>query len=344
MFKKNKALSIILGAALAVPVIATAVPANSFEAKAATTVSITEFGAIPNDSKDDREAINNAIRDVSEAGGGTITFPRGTFNITLEPLYGVGIELKDNVTLSMSKNTIFKVKGNNYKRYAVVGIKACKNVVIKGGQIHGERKSHGGGLNEDCFGVNIRDAQNIRLENMIIKDNVTDGIYLGTMSDTDNLLGCKQIYIKNCTVSNNGRNNIAIVDADNVTIDSCKIKKANGLQPQCGINIEPNTNGGYVKKNQICNKITIKNTTVTCVRSGVDNNFFAFQIINPYHNSGNNQVVAKNVTISKCTFGGDAGNFSGSKVTIKNSTIKGTFYAKMKTTLKKTKIKHLYNY
>jgi polygalacturonase len=343
---RNKFVAAILSTVLAVPAIATLVPAVGLNTKAAVTVDVTKYGAIPNDSKDDVNAINSAIDDVNAKGGGTVTMPAGTFDIVLDDKYGgYGINLKDNVTLSMNKKTILKVKGNNLQRYSVIGIRACSNVTVKGGQINGERKTHKGGFSEDCYGINIRDAKNIKLEKMTIKDNLADGIYIGTMSDTDSLYGCNKITIKSCTVSNSGRNNIAIVDADNVTIDKCTIKKAKGYNPQCGINIEPNTNGGKPAKDMICNKITIKNTKVTCVGMGEDNKYFALQIMNPYHyDSSLNNVVAKNVKIDNCNLGGDVGNFSGSKVTFNKCKIKGTLYTKKPTKIKKTKYGSLEQY
>ena len=335
---RNKLVAVIMSTALVVPAIATAIPAATLDAQAAVTVDVTKYGAKPNDSKDDVDAINSAIKDVSGSGGGTVKMPAGTFDIVLDNKYGgYGINLENNVTLSMNKKTILKVKGNSLDRYSVIGIRNVSNVTIKGGQLRGERKSHKGGFSEDCYGVNIRDAKNVKLEGMTIKDNLADGIYIGTMSDTDGLYGCNKVTIKSCTVSNSGRNNIAIVDADNVTIDKCTIKKAKGHDPQCGINIEPNTNGGVPAKDMICNKITIKNTKVTCVGMGENNKYFALQIMNPYHyDSSRNNVVAKNVKITNCNLGGDCGNFSGSKVTFNKCKIKGTLYTKKPTKIKKT--------
>ena len=343
MMIKNKFIAIALSAVLAIPAAVTLIPGADIETKAEAAIDVTTYGALPDDNVDDREAINNAIRAANEAGGGTVTMPAGTFDVILEPLYGMGIELRDNVTLQMDKKTILKCTTKNWKRYAVISIKGCKNASIINGQIHGHRKSKV--TSEDCYGLNIRDASNIRIEGLTIKNIMTDGIYLGSMDDYDNLYGCNKITIKKCTVSNSGRNNIAIVDADNVTIDGCTIKKAKGIAPQCGINIEPNQDNGVPRKKQVCNKITIKNTKVTCVKSGVDNNYYALQIMNPWHNvSEKNNIVAKNVKITGCTLGGDCGNFSGSKVTFSNCKIAGTLYTKKPTTIKKTTYKKLASY
>ncbi len=310
--------------------------------RAALDVNVSEYGALPNDGKDDTEQINRAIREVSEAGGGTVNLDSGEFNIST-PIQ-IGIELKDNVTLNMTGSTVLRLKPNDKGYYDYIAIKNAHNVTIKGGRIYGDKKQHGKD-SEDCHAVCIKDSKNVKLENVKIYDAVTDGIYLGTMNDSDNLYGCSKITIKKCTISNSGRNNIGIVDADNVTIDGCTIKKAKGKAPQCGILIEPTTNGGKVIKDQICSNITIKNTKITCVKKGDRNGqFFAIMILNPYYYAGKNNVVAKKVTIDKCNLGGDAGNYSGQKVTLKNTTVKGTFYDHKGTKIKKCKISKLYKF
>jgi polygalacturonase len=311
-------------------------------AKAEVAVNASEYGAYPNDGVDDTEQINKAIREVSEAGGGIVTIDAGEFNIST-PVQ-IGIELKDNVTINMAANTVLRLKANSKNYYDYIAIKNAHNVTINGGKIYADKKQHVG-ESEDCHAICIKDSQNVKLENVKIYDAVTDGIYLGTMNDSDNLYGCSKITIKKCTVSNSGRNNIGIVDADNVTIDGCTIKKAKGKAPQCGILIEPTTNGGKVIKDQICSNITIKNTKITCVKKGDRNGqFFAIMILNPYYYAGKNNVVAKKVTIDKCTLGGDAGNYSGQKVTLKNTTVKGTFYDHKGTKLKKCKVGKLYRF
>ncbi|MBE5843690.1 MAG: hypothetical protein E7302_05840 [Butyrivibrio sp.] len=334
MMIKNKFIAIALSAVLAIPAAVTLIPGTGIETKAEAAIDVTTYGALPDDNVDDREAINNAIRAANEAGGGTVTMPAGTFDVILEPLYGMGIELQNNVTLSMDKNTILKVKSENKNRYEIISIKWKENVAVTGGQILGDKKSHKGKLSEDCFGVRVIDSKKVKIQNMTIKNVVTDGIYLGA---SNNSSGCNNVKITNCIINSSGRNNIAIVDADNVTIDKCKIYKAQGRQPECGINIEPNTNGGKPKKSQICKNITIKNTKVTCVKMGVDNHYFALQIINPYHyDSSLNNAIANKVTITNCDLGGDCGNFSGTNVTFNKCKIKGTLYTKKPTKLKKT--------
>ena len=207
----------------------------------------------------------------------------------------------------------------------------------------GDRSSNGK-KGADGHGIRILDCKNASISDMIIANNWGDGIYLGSMSLQDKLYGCNGVSITNCTVKNNRRNNIAIVDADNVTIDNCKILKAKGAQPSCGINIEPNMVNGKIPKNEVCKNITIKNTKITCKTKGKSNWYFAFQTIyNPYKPK---MASSKNVIIENCEFGGDAGNYSGKKFKMTNTKIKGTFYdnKKMKSKIKDCSIKSHYKF
>lgn len=60
------------------------------------TVSICDFGAVADDGMSDTEAVRSAIEKVSNAGGGTVLIPSGTFETG-------AVELKTGVNLNLSK-------------------------------------------------------------------------------------------------------------------------------------------------------------------------------------------------------------------------------------------------
>ncbi len=334
MFYKTRVYFAALAAGIIIPSAAFMASDSGISANAAGSFSVTDYGAVAGDGKDDLEAINNAITAANEAGGGVVTMPSGDFTIELGGMggNGYGIEMKSNVTLQMNKNTKLNVVPNSFDNYEVIRIKGMSNVSVTGGQILGDKNKHKSSGGEDGHGVVVKDSDNVNILNMTIKNCWGDGIYIGNL--VDNGTGGKNVTIKNCTIASNRRNNIGIIHGTNITIDKCKIKKAKGAQPQSGINIEPNTDGGNLASSQICRNINIKNTTVTCVKMGVDNNYFALQIMNPYFQS-NNHVVAEKVNITNCNLGGDVGNYAGKKVTLKKTKIKGTFYDHMGTKIKK---------
>lgn len=49
-----------------------------------TTYNVTDFGAIPNDGKDDTQAINTTIETAGKNGGGVVFFPKGTFYVNTD--------------------------------------------------------------------------------------------------------------------------------------------------------------------------------------------------------------------------------------------------------------------
>ena len=343
MRAKAKLLSLLISGVVLVPMLAFA-PGAGVSVKAATTYKLSDYGILPDDNKDDTAAINNFLSGTVGNGGGTVIFENGTYDIDILDFgYGVGINVvQPNVKFQLAAGTVLKVKPTTIGEYGVIDVKA-DGFSISGGKIQGDRSSNGK-QGADGHGIRVIDCKNASISNMTICNNWGDGIYLGSMSLEDKLYGCKGVTIKNCMISNNRRNNIAIVDADNVTIDGCKILKAKGAQPSCGINIEPNMVNGKIPSNEVCKNITIKNTKITCAAKGKSNWYFAFQTI--YNPSQPKMVSAKNVKIINCNFNGDAGNYSGKKVTIKNTKIKGTFYDnnKMKTKKKNCSFKHYYNF
>ncbi|WP_029320852.1 right-handed parallel beta-helix repeat-containing protein [Butyrivibrio sp. AE3004] len=344
---KTKALSMLMAAVISVPAIGISAPA-AVNVKAAGEFKPEDFGAKVNDGKGDRQAIKDALEKASEAGGGTVVFGDGTYDIDILDFSGTGIGIyvdKPNITFRFSKGTVLNVLPTKFDEFGAIDVRASGFCLEgNGGKIVGNRNGHSRVNSDEGHGISVKDCNNITITDVNITDCWGDGIYLGSSNSDGSLPGCSNINIKNCTVSNNRRNNIAIVAASNVVIDKCTIKKANGAAPQCGILIEPNTNGGNVPKNSVCKNITIKNTTITCKKKGDKNGqFFAFNILNPYFNS-NNKVVAKTVKITNCTFKGDCGNYSGKGVVLNKCKIKGTFYDHKKTKVKKSKISDHYKF
>ena len=68
-------------------------------------ISITECGAVADGQSNNAKAIQSAIDQVSNSGGGTVLIPTGTF------LSG-SIELKANVNLHLSIGAVLLASGN----------------------------------------------------------------------------------------------------------------------------------------------------------------------------------------------------------------------------------------
>lgn len=294
-----------------------------------TTINVQNYGATPNDDTDDTDAINEALIKASEdASVETVYIPSGTYIVNAES----GIKVWSNTNLTMASDTVLDVTGNSQENYNVIRTRNAQNITISGGKIQGERNKHNGSSGEWGMGIGLYDSSNVTISNVTITGNWGDGIYLGTRNETDDLYGCDNIRIENCNIYENRRSNISIVDADNVTIDNCTISNAGGTAPQCGINIEPNHDeNGRIPEKSICRNIRITNTTVNVL--GKDDYYGQYFCFRTQRYTDRSIVTSDNILIDSCTFNGDAGNYSGTNMTISNSVIRGTFYDMCNTTL-----------
>lgn len=254
------------------------------------------------DEDDDTKAFNEAIKNL---GGDcdTVYIPAGTYKIDAEK----GIRLKSNMNFVMSPDAVIKTIGNSGKYYNIIYANNISNVTISGGKIIGERQEHGGTSGEWGMGVGIYDGTNISITDIDISQCWGDGIYLGSNHEGDPNAGCEQITITNCNVHNNRRNNLSIVCADGVTVDSCRFNDAGGTLPEFGIDIETNN-----AKNP-CEHITISNSTFDGNGQG------SMGII----------TAANDINISGCTLNGDFVNYAGTNVTISDSTVNGEMNARI---------------
>ena len=298
-------------------------------------LDVCELGAIPDDKKNDTKAFQKALYYASvyaEQGDGptSVYVPAGVYRITATDPNSkdTGISVRSNTKLIMDKNATLYVEGGNTANYAVIKAIKANNITIKGGKIKGERYRHKGNKGEGGHGLSILGCKNVVISDMVISSNWGDGVYLGTWHDaaTDKYTGNKKIKIKKCKITDNRRNNISIIDADNVTIDSCKISDAHGTAPQCGICIEPNK--GSTSGDEICSDITIKNTTISAYRKKNTTGYWCF--MTTAYGSKSTQpsswVTAKNIKFENCTFNGYVANYSGNNLKVdKKTKFNGTF-------------------
>lgn len=290
------------------------------------------FAVIPDDGKDDTAGLNAAIQSVAAGATpsepATVYLPEGIYNIS--PSY-YGIELESNVNLVMDRSAILKCSaaetpdGNDYHVISVIDEVSghIENVKVIGGQIQGERNIHRGENGSyRGHGVAIWGATNVLIADMVIADNWGDGVYVGTKKEFDTYYGCKNVTIQNCDIHGNRRNNISIVDADGLVVEKCSIYDAYGIEPQCGILIEPNFEAGRDESEARCSDIIIRNNTITAYKKKNSSSYMCFLTnYNPYDRS---YVVVDGLRVENNTFNGWYGMYSGYRYSESGNTFKGT--------------------
>lgn len=163
----------------------------------------------------------------------------GTYNIdTITP-----ITLSSNTTLVLNSSKISVIE-NNYIRNVLFSINNKNNIIIKGGTLIGDCATHtlSSELKTDEWNhlIKINGSSNIYLEGITIKNATGDGIDI--IETYDEKIIPTNIYIRNCILDSNRRNNISIEAGRNIYVTDCTILNAsqiNGTSPANGIDIEP---------------------------------------------------------------------------------------------------------
>ncbi|USK78813.1 hypothetical protein LHV56_18390 [Peribacillus frigoritolerans] len=168
-----------------------------------------------------------------------IHIPDGTFLV--DPVTMLNVPSNRKITLS--NFAIIKAKPTSNSTYKILNLLNVENVEITGGTIQGERNEHLGITGEHGIGINIKGCKNITIRETVIKDCWGDGIYIGS--------GIKK-YSENVKIidiecDNNRRQGISVISVKMLKIIRPKVTNTNGTDPQCGIDIEPNSVDGLLE-------------------------------------------------------------------------------------------------
>lgn len=255
---------------------------------------------------DDTRAFNEAVSKLNDTCN-VLYVPEGIYQIDAE----ASIKLKSNMKLVLSQNAVLKAINNSSRNYNIICVDNISNVTISSGQIQGERYGHGSSGGEWGMGIGVYDGRNITISNVKISDCWGDGIYLGSRNENNTKAGCREITISDCNLINNRRNNLSIVCADDVTINGCAFRDANGTAPQYGIDIETNNSSNPCERIEILNSVFEGNASAAM---GIVTN-------------------ANDITISGCTLKGDFINYAGTNVTVADSQLLGETDARIGITM-----------
>lgn len=202
------------------------------------------FGAIGDGTTDDTTSIQKALNFKN------VNFSTKTY-IT-DPLY-----LVSNSTIYMTPNTILKAKTGYGRLDCLLNIDDISNVTIHGnyGTIQMLRAEYSEEYN---YAVSICGGSKIRINDLNSID-AGDGFYVGA-SKSVLTTPSSDVYISNCYADNNLRNGLSIVSGRNVNILGGKYSNSNGMNPQFGIDIEPNTTDDWMENINLIGVTTEGNT------------------------------------------------------------------------------------
>src|SRR5690606_939743 len=162
---------------------------------AISEVNVLDFEAA---ADSDHEMIQLAIDYAYNNGIAGVFVPAGVYEIDAAGVNGdQGIGLKDGITLRLDSAAVLKAIPNDAGTYKIVRIHNISHAKVTGGTILGERNEHTGTSGEWGMGIDIRDADSVAIEGVLIKYCWGDGIYLGGSTP------CRDILIENTTCDSN---------------------------------------------------------------------------------------------------------------------------------------------
>ncbi|MDI9238256.1 right-handed parallel beta-helix repeat-containing protein [Lysobacter sp. LF1] len=207
-------------------------------ARGADIVSVRDHGAAGNGSNDDTAAFQAAI-DALPATGGTVTVPAGDY--VLDPT--VNVRLRSKMHLQLAEGARLLAKRNSAERAYVLMVFKVSDVEISGGQIIGDRDTHLGTTGEWGHGIMIRGASRVTVRDMHISNCWGDGVSIGgAMVTGAPTIPSTDVVIANIVSTNNRRQGLTIGCSTNVKVYDSEFSYSNGIAPQCGIDIEPDSN------------------------------------------------------------------------------------------------------
>ncbi len=197
--------------------------------------------AIGDGVTDDTAAFNACIAELPDDGG-TVLVPGGTYLI--DPL--VSIQLRSLMHLELAIDATLLAKPNASDNYNVILGDLVHDVEVSGGQIIGDRAQHVGTTGEGGHGIRIRGSRAITLRDLCISDCWGDGLCVGPNKDLRTYVYSEDVAISGVTVDAARRNGLSIGNVVGVYVYNCIFSNTNGTKPQCGIDVEPDTDGSGV--------------------------------------------------------------------------------------------------
>jgi hypothetical protein len=212
-------------------------------------INVKDYGALGDGSTDDTAAFNTATAYANSSGINHVYVPKGTYMIqgyAYDPGmtnylhdYG-GIKIYDNMIFEMNPEAILKQITTDQRAYQIIRIYDKQNVIIRGGQLYGDRDTHTGATGENGYGISIQGGKNIMIQDVSSYNMWGDGINIQVIWDGDVTFEIPEdIVIERVNCYNNRRQGMSVEAGIHVIVKDSKFTDTNGTAPQAGIDIEP---------------------------------------------------------------------------------------------------------
>lgn len=254
-------------------------------------------------AKETTKGINEAISYADKNGIEYIKLKKGKYKIQTDGWFqnNKGIKLCSNMTFDLNGAEII-IESNDSPEYAIFYMEDSENISIINGVITGDREEHeytDKSTHEWGFGIEIKSCNDIRINNVEIRNTTGDGIYIGKNINKHN---SKKVTIENCNIYQCRRQGISIISAENTKIRNNEIHNISGTNPQSAIDLESN------RKDEVIDEIEIANNKLYDL-----GNLYSIKVQRNIYN-----VLIQENEISQDVLVYDAKE----KVEIKNNTIK----------------------
>ena len=188
---------------------------------------VTAFGARGDGTTLDTAAINQAITAAAAAGGGTVTFPAGTYlSYSIQLKSNVGLQLGHGCTLIAAEGTGYDAAESNqpWENYQDYGHNHWHNSLIWGEQLH-DISISGPGLIWGK-GLSRGEGQPPQAEDP------------GVGNKSIALKNCRNVVLRDFSILRGGHFGILATGVDNLTIDNLRIDtNRDGMDIDCCRNV-----------------------------------------------------------------------------------------------------------
>lgn len=195
--------------------------------RANTKKRTVNYGQFGDNSVDDSRAINSAL-----LNGGKVILSKPV-NIAVRAHF---LDIKSNTRLSIESGTTIRTPVEHPAASATrtLLVNYATNVIIdgNGATLIMDAASY---TDEYAHGLQIYESEKVKVTDLDILDSKGDGIYVGGVAKAS-----KRINIQRVLCDGQRRNGLSIVHAQHVYVCDSDFNNSLGLNPQFGVDIEPN--------------------------------------------------------------------------------------------------------